>query len=174
MKKIIAALMLLALCFAGYAGNGVGKAVPKDKLLGLISEYRHSDGFDIVNVGALGTSLVRAAAKIAMKVDGDPEMVEAVKLLNDIRRVAVVDYEDCGQSVKNEFNSKLDRILAGSEVLMEVKDSEDLVRIYGVVNEDASRVKDFVIHVPNDCALICMFGSIPMDAVAKVMEMEMR
>ena len=95
-------------------------------------------------------------------------------MLNDIRRVAVVDYEDCGESVKNEFNSKLDRILAGAEILMEVKDSEDLVRIYGVVNEDASRVKDFVVHVPNDCALICMFGSIPMDAVAKIIEMDMR
>ena len=71
--------MLLTLCFAGYAGDRGGKSVQKEKLLGLISEYRHSDGFDVVNVGALGTSLVRAAAKIAMKVEGDPEMAEAVE-----------------------------------------------------------------------------------------------
>ncbi len=42
------------------------------------------------------------------------------------------------------------------------------MRIYGVVDESADSVKDFVLYTPSDCALICIFGSISMDAVAKI------
>lgn len=172
MKKLVTVLMILALCIPAIAGGKAGGGVPKEKILGLVQEYNHKEGFHVIRLGGIGTSLARAVAKIAIKAEGGPEAAEAVKLLNDIKRVAVVEYEECNESVKNSFNSKLEGILTQSELLMEVKDSEDVVHIYGVVNEDASKVKDFVIHVPNDCALICMFGSIPMDAVAKIMEMQ--
>lgn len=172
MKKLLTVLTILALCMPAIAGGKAGGGVPKEKILGLVQEYNHKAGFHVIRLGALGTSFVRTAAKIAIKAEGDPEAAEAVKLLNDIKRVAVVEYEECNESEKNSFNSRLEKILAQSDLLMEAKDSEDVMRIYGVVNEDASQVKDFVIHVPNDCALICMFGSIPMDAVAKIIEMQ--
>lgn len=170
MKKLITVLMLLVVCATGFAGGRTGKGVPKEKLLGLITEYRHNDGFDVVNIGSLGTSLARSVAKIAAKAEGEDELFEVLKLANGIKRICVVDYEDCATNVKNSFNAKLETALGQSELLMEVKDSEDNVRMYGVVNEDASKINDFVIYVPNDCAVICLFGTIPMEAVGKIVE----
>lgn len=163
-------IALLPVCsFAGQKG----KAVPKEKILTLISEYRGQDGFDVVRLGPLGTTLARSVAKIALKVDGDDETAEILKLVNGIRSIAVVDYEDCASSVKDSFNAKLGRILNGTDLLMEVKDDEDHVFIYGVVDEAGDKVQNFVLHVPADCALICMFGTISMDTVAKIAELDM-
>ena len=170
MKKFITLVLLLAVCATGFAGAGTGKGVPKEQLLSLVREYRHKDGVDVVSIGALGTSLARSVAKIAVRIDGDTEAVNALKLANGINRVCVVDYEDCAPEVRDSFKSKLEKALSQSELLMEVKDSEDHVRMFGVVNDDASRIKDFVIFVPNDCALVCLFGSIPMEAVGKIVE----
>lgn len=171
MKKFITLLAIMVLCLPAIAGNRTGKAVPKDKLFGVISEYRHNDGFHVIRLGNLATSLVRSAAKIAVKVDGDQEAAEALRMINGVKKVWVVEYEACSGPVRDSFNSKLKNVLGGSELLMEVKDDEDQVFIYGIVDDDASAVRDFVVYVPEDCALICMFGSISMDAVSKLIEM---
>ena len=173
MKRLLTVVLLLAVCITGFAGGRAdrsGRAVPKEKLLRLIADYRHSDGFDVVNIGGLGTSLARSVAKIAVRVDGDSDAAKLLRVADGIRRFCVVDYEDCAPRVRDSFNSKLSRILSRYELLVEVKDTDDNVRMYGVVNEDASKFQDFVIFVPNDCALVCLFGSIPMDAVGKIME----
>lgn len=172
MKKFLVLFTLLALSISGFAAQKPDKAVPKDKLLSVISEYRHNEGFHVIKLGNLATSLVRSAAKIAVKVDGDQEAAEALKMINGVRKVCVVEYEECSGAVRDSFNSKLSRVLSGSELLMEVKDDEDQVFMYGIVDDDASAVRDFVIYVPEDSALICMFGSISMDALTKLIEMK--
>lgn len=171
MKKILVLLTLLSLTFSGFAAQRPGKAVSKDRLLSIISEYRHNEGFHVVKLGNLATSLVRSAAKVAVKVDGDEEAAEALKMINGVRKVCVVEYEECSDAVRDSFNSKLRKVLGSSELLMEVKDNEDQVFMYGIVDEDATAVRDFVIYVPEDSALICMFGSISMDALSKLIEM---
>ncbi|MCQ2187163.1 MAG: DUF4252 domain-containing protein [Bacteroidales bacterium] len=172
MKKFLVLFTLLALSISGFAAQKPGKAVPKDKLLSVISEYRHNEGFHVIKLGNLATSLVRSAAKVAVKVDGDQEAAEALKMINGVRKVCVVEYEECSGAVRDSFNSKLSRVLSDSELLMEVKDDEDQVFMYGIVDDDASAVRDFVIYVPEDSALICMFGSISMDALTKLIEMK--
>ncbi len=74
----------------------------------------------------------------------------------------VVDNEKCigcGQCVRD--------CVAG---FLEVKDGSETVRIFGVASEDGEEVKDFVLYAPDDCALVCLFGSISMEAVASMVE----
>lgn len=172
MKKFVLLLTLLAFCFSGYASAKPAKGVSKEKLLTLISEYRPNDGFHVVKLGSFATSLARTAAKITFRVDGDEEAAEAVKMINGVRKVVVVEYEDCERSVRDSFNTKARGLLRNYDLLMEVKDDEDQVFMYGLVDDKASSVKDFVIYVPEDCALICMFGSLSVDAVSKLIEMK--
>ena len=42
------------------------------------------------------------------------------------------------------------------------------MRIYGVMDEKTNEVKDFVLYAPSDCSLICLFGTLSMDAMAKI------
>ena len=52
---------------------------------------------------------------------------------------------------------------------MEVTDEGDQMQIYGLYDERTDVVRDFVLYTPSECALICLFGSISMDTVSRMM-----
>lgn len=169
MKKTFLAIALVLLTVTTLA-DSPKKSVRQESLISLINEYSFHDGFEVVRVGSLGTAAIKGAAKIAALVDNDdPDIREMVKILNGVKKLAVVEYEECDDKVRDKFNRKLERLLESSDLLMEAKDDEDILRMYGVVTEDSSTVKDFVLYVPSDCALICLFGSISLDSLSKFM-----
>lgn len=169
MKKTFLAIALVLLTVTALA-DSPKKSVRQESLISLINEYSFHDGFEVVRVGSLGTAAIKGAAKIAALVDNDdPDIREMVKILNGVKKLAVVEYEECDDKVRDKFNRKLERLLESSDLLMEAKDDEDILRMYGVVTEDSSTVKDFVLYVPSDCALICLFGSISLDSLSKFM-----
>ena len=98
----------------------------------------------------------------------DPDAKEALRLMKGVRGIYVFDFEDCSQHDKSRITRRLNRILSGSEVLMEASEGGDKMRIYGVVDENAGTVKDFVLYTPTDCVLICIFGTISMDTVSSI------
>lgn len=167
MKKLLIAITL-ALLAATMSARTSKESIPCDKLLALINEFNSQDNFEVVKVGSLGTSTIKSIVKLSAKETCDKETREILKILNGIRKIAIVDYEDCTADVRSRFTGRLDKILASSDLLIETKDGDDIMKIYGVVNNDASIVRDFVMYVPSDCALICLFGSIPMDAISVI------
>lgn len=120
----------------------------------------------MVQLGSLATSAIKTVIRIAAK--DDPDARQALQVLNGIRRLTVFEYEDCSPAVKEKITRKLNRILKNSELLIETKDGTDSMRMYGVVDEKGDTVTDFVIYTPGECALICIFGKVSMDAIAKV------
>lgn len=143
-------------------------AIPSGKLISLINEFQSKENFEVVKVGSLGTAVIKAVTGISATRNLDEEAREALKALGGIKKVAIVEYEDSIEAVRSRFTNKLNKILATSYLLVETKDGDDVMRIYGVVNDDASLIKDFVIYVPSDCTLICLFGSIPFDYLTKI------
>lgn len=143
-------------------------AIPSGKLISLINEFQSKENFEVVKVGSLGTAVIKAVTGISATRNLDEEAREALKTLGGIKKVAIVEYEDSIEAVRSRFTNKLNKILATSDLLVETKDGDDVMRIYGVVNDDASLIKDFVIYVPSDCTLICLFGSIPFDYLTKI------
>ena len=105
---------------------------------------------------------MRAAAQ------DDTDARDALQLMRGVRNLAVLDYEGCAPAVREKIVRRLDQALDGSELLMEAKDGGSAMRMFGILDERTDRVRDFVIHAPGDCSLICIFGSIPLDAVAKM------
>lgn len=168
MKKIVIAFLLISMSLAAYANPGKDPKMAKERLMSLIGEYAYKDGFEVVRLGTLGTSILKGTIKIAASCDEDGRMIsDAIK---DIRRIAVVEYEDSDNRTKEEFESRLERILESSELLMETKEEDKAMRIYGIIDEEGSSLKDFVMYTPGDCALICLFGSIPIETLAKIAE----
>lgn len=164
MKKLflILGLMVPMLASAATFGNRAN-----DKRIGnFIADCRSYEGAEVVHLGSFATSIGKGVLKIA-SID-DPEANEVLELIKDVRSLYVFNYEDCSKSVKEKVNGRLQKMLAGSQMLLEAKDGEDKVVIYGIVDEEGGKVSDFILHTPSECAVICILGSISADALAKL------
>lgn len=162
MRKTVILLAALMLVTGGPAkAEGIS-----NKIVSLANQYKHNEDFEVVKVGPLLMKFINwTAEKEAGKDD-----VDALSMMNGIKKIVVIDYEDASEKIRNEFNNKVQRILAKSEVLMEAKDDGDLVKIYGDVAPDGEKVSDLVVFVPSDGALICMMGTVDMKNVQNLME----
>ena len=156
MKKIlITLLMLLSLGTVALAGE------PNRQLRNLVSDYRDTQGFDVVDIGTLGLSLLKAAARTAAET---PEEREALNVFNGLKRLTVVDFSEAAPEIKDKFLRKVSRILQGSEMLLEAKDGDETVRIYGTSSDDGNLLEDIAL-IAGD-ALIFVRGAIRGDQVA--------
>ena len=153
--------MLMLLPLFGFARTA-GAPVPKTKLVSIINEYKNYEGVEVVMVGSLGTRALKSLS------ENDPDMRDAMRIISGIRKMLVVDFEDCEPAVRERLARKLQGALDGADLLMEVKDGGTGLMMYGVVAEGSSTVRDFVLYSPEDCSLICLFGSLSMNAVSKL------
>ena len=151
----------MALCLAStaWAGN------PGGKLRSLVSSFKGTEGFDIVDLGGPAMLLLKAAARA--EVD-DPEDRAAMDLFRSLKRLTVVDFSEAAPEKREKFLHKLDRILEGEEVLMEARDGGEKVAIYGLTSKDGSRIDDIIIRA--DDALISVRGSIRTDQIEALMK----
>ena len=151
----------MALCLAStaWAGN------PGGKLRSLVSSFKGTEGFDIVDLGGPAMLLLKAAARA--EVD-DPEDRAAMDLFRSLKRLTVVDFSEAAPEKREKFLRKLDRILEGEEVLMEARDGGEKVAIYGLTSKDGSRIDYIIIRA--DDALISVRGSIRTDQIEALMK----
>lgn len=160
MKKILITLMmLLSLGTVAMAGE------PNRQLRNLVSDYRGTQGFDVVDLGGVSLSLLKAAAKTAAKT---PEDREALRLFNGLKRLTIVDFSEAEPEVKDKFLRKVNRILRSGEMLLEAKDGGETVRIYGTSSDDGNLLEDVALLAGE--ALIFVRGSIRADQVAALMK----
>ena len=160
MKRILITLCM-ALCLVGeaWAGN------PGGKLRSLVSSFKRTEGFDVVDLGGPAMLLLKAAARAEAD---DPEDRAALDLFRSLKRLTVIDFSEAAPEKREKFLRKLDRILDGEEVLMEAKDGGEKVAIYGLSSKDGSRIDDIIIRA--DDALISVRGSIRTDQVEALMK----
>mgnify|MGYP002623084024 CR=1 FL=1 len=164
MKRLILIISILLplQAFAAPEGN----AVSKSRITAALSEIRNCPGAELVSLGRFQAAALRGVIRLAAA--GDPDAREALRLMKGIHGITVLDFEDCSAADKSRISRRLDRALSGSEVLMEASDGGERMRIYALVDESTDTVRDFVLYAPSDCALICIFGSISMDAISKI------
>lgn len=166
MRKLLLLLTLALLPVAASAGTPARK-VSKTKITSVISEARRYDGVEVVRLGKVATAAIKGL--IRASASEDPDAREALRMMRGIKNLTVLDYGDCAPAVRERLASRLDDALGGSELLMEAKESGGTsMQMFGILDEQTDRVQDFVIHAPSEGALICLFGSIPMDILGKV------
>ena len=163
-RIIVIFVMLIASCNAGagtgmaMAGGGIpsegaseGSNVQSGKLLALINDYRDKDGFDVISVGSLGTSIIKKM--IVNNLDKVDEKTRSLfKAIDGIKKIAIVDFGSSDSSVRTEFIHKMEKLLSRSQLLMEIKDSNHLFIIHKIIITTAT-IKDIIIK-------ICMVGII--------------
>ena len=160
MKKIlITLLMVLSLSATAWAEG------QNTSLRSLVSSYKETEGFEVVDLGGVSLGLLKAAARSAAKTAEDRE---ALKLFDGLKRLTVVDFSDAAVDARDNFLRKATRILASNEMLMEAKDGSETVRIYGTSSADGSLLEDIAILAGD--ALIFIRGSIRTDQIEALMK----
>lgn len=183
MKKIIFVILVWAAAILpGSAGNSNGSVrnsetsagsserttVNTRRVISAIRDYRYEPGFEVVSVGKFWMGLTRIAAGLAVETE---EERRALSILNNIDKIVVVDYEDASEAKRRAFDSRLSRLLDRAEKIIEVKDEEDIVNIYGTSVNDAESIDDLIIYIPEDCTLVCILGSISAEKIADLIKM---
>ncbi len=168
MKKILT-IFMVAVMAAGTAFEAGAEArkVKSGEIVSLVKSYNNDDGFEVVTVGSLGMGLARLVARAAAETEEDKAALSVIK---DINKVIVVDYSDAQDSKRTAFNAKLSKILEGAEKIIEVKDDGETVNIYGTSADNGETIDDLMIFIPEECALVCLLGSISSKSIANVIE----
>ena len=158
-KLLITLLMLLSLGTAAWAGK------QNPELRNLVSSYKGTEGFEIVDIGGIGLGLLKTAARAAAET---PEDREALKLFDGLKRLTIVDFSEASPEAKEKFLRKANRILAGGELLMEAKDEGETVRVFGSSSKDGKTLEDIALMA--DDALLFIRGTIRADQIEALMQ----
>ena len=159
MKKILIVICMALSLTTAWAGKQSGQ------LRSLVTSYKGIEGFEIVDMGGVALSLLRAAAKTQAETAEDRA---ALELFNGLKRLTVVDFSEAAPNRKESFLRKARRILQESELLMEAKDGGETILIYGTSADGGDRLEDIVILAED--ALISVLGSIRADQIEALMK----
>ena len=159
MKKILIVICMALSLTTAWAGKQSGQ------LRSLVTSYKGIEGFEIVDMGGVALSLLRAAAKTQAETAEDRA---ALELFNGLKRLTIVDFSEAEPEVKDKFLRKVNRILRSGEMLLEAKDGGETVRIYGTSSDDGNLLEDVALLAGE--ALIFVRGSIRADQVAALMK----
>ncbi len=164
MKKILcivlAGLGLLAASTA--ASCAVKDDSHKTEVKKLIKEFDKKKGFESMNLGSFAISLMKAAA------DDDDDTAQAVKAMDKLKGITLVDMEDCTYAVRAEFRERFTAIMGEDGLLASVKDDGEDVLFYGKTSADGKTVSDLIIYCPDDGELICLWGTISTEGMTEL------
>ena len=164
-------ILALATFTLGSAATDGGKKVPRSEIKSIVKDFKRYDDFEGISLGKFMMRLIKGAAKMApedMNDDDLKEMDKAFKLMESLDGLIAADYEDCSEAVKEKFNARMAKALDGVELLMEEKDEEDHVYIYGYVSKDGTEVKDLVIFSPSEGNFMCLLGTLKMEYLGEL------
>jgi hypothetical protein len=162
MKRYIFVLLILAASFAANANTKINSSI-----VSIVNEYSSEPGCDVVSVGNLGVGLVKVLGKLSAESKEDKDVLS---VFDGINKILVVDYEEMEFSKRQILNSRLAGVLDTAEKIIEVKDEEDTLLVYGTSGKGGETLEDIIIYVPEDYALICFWGSIDFDRLADLIK----
>lgn len=163
MKKKIVLLVIAILTVCG-SMNAIGK---NTRLQALINSYKGEEGIEVLNIRRPMLNLLKVAA---FHSDEDEDTKAFIQMLKGIKRITIVDYDDSSPEIKSEFSSKLSKILSKEDLLMEAKEDGDHVKIFGILSEDGSTIKDIILHETDGGTLISVIGTIRLDQIDLLMK----
>lgn len=156
MRKFIVSVLALLLSVAAFCGTA-----DKSRLNSVIERYRGTDGFEVINFKPITLSLVKAVAK-----------TRGVSAFKDVKTMEIIAYEECPEQLKKEIGERFSDALDGNDLILEAKDTGDIVRIYGTVEDESDVVKDIVLLNLSDGMLMRITGKINLNDLAQMSQMD--
>ncbi len=151
---------------AAEMANAADKA-KSGEVIDLIKNYKSEQGFNVVSVGSFGLGLMKMAAKASAETEEDKA---AVEFMDGIEKIFAVEYDDAAPARKADFNAKLSKLLDSAGKIMEMKEGGETVNIYGTSADHGESIDDLIIFIPEECSLVCLFGSISSKNITDLIE----
>lgn len=168
MKKILSIILIAtSIIFSASIGVFAAEKYTQDAVSAVIKKYSGEKGVESMNLGKMGLGAFRAV----IRMSSDKDARAMLELTKGIRGLSMMEYDDCSAKVRRQINAEIEAALAGVGMLMELHDGDESVRIYGNLDEDGKSVSDTVIFIPEDCALICFYGSVCIDALQSAVDL---
>jgi len=166
MKKLFILLSIVLAVVSCRTDSNREVSIPNDELNALIREYKDSADFNVIKLGSFSMSIAKSAVKIAASLDDD-DIQTILSQMDGVKALTVVEYEDASRAKKAEFNFKLGALLPKEDLIMEVKDDDDIVRIYGAPSEQGI-FDNLIVFCENDDVLVRIYGKISMQSIGKI------
>lgn len=172
MRKIIicilAAAAMMCTILPSYASAANKKTRnTKKEVTTLAKKFQNEPGFDAFNIGPMMMSLAKAAIKLE---DGD-SVSEVMDAMEELKGISLISLEACSPETRDAFNKGLKAIMDSShELLMEMKDKADIIKIYGNMDSGGELVHDLILYDEKAASVICLWGGIKPEAVASLCE----
>lgn len=165
MKKII--FVTLSLWITAFVSIAANSNVDTRNIISTINEYKHVSGVQVISVGKLGMGLAKVVANLSAESEEDKAVLA---MLNGIDKMVIVNYEEAAVAKQKELNSRLSELLNNAEKILEIKDEEDTLHIYGTPAGGGESIDDLMIFIPEDYTLICALGSISAKRIADLIK----
>jgi len=165
MKKLFILLIITFLPVVGYSANQDTKET-KEKIIRVMDQYGHEDGVESIKLGRMALAALRGAARIGAA--GDRESQEAIDFLSNVKTLYILEYDSCGNTLKNEIDRKVTSALKNAELLMEANDGTDKMKIYSNFSEKNNTISDFILYTPSEHAIICITGTFSIDDLSNL------
>ncbi len=162
---LIAAAISAGICLNTFAQTTRAKS---EEIIAMLHSYGDKDGFEMVTIGKFGINIAKIFAK--RSAETKEEKQEILEFMDGLQQMVVLDFEDAASGMKAEFKAKISDFLKMSEKIVEIKDHGESMNIYGSSSNDGEAIDDLIIYAPDDCALICLFGTISARTIAEMME----
>lgn len=156
MRKFIVSVLALLLSVAAFCGTA-----DKSRLNSVIERYRGTEGFEVINFKPITLSLVKAVAK-----------TRGVSAFKDVKTMEIIEYEECPVQLKKEIGERFSDALDGNNLILEAKDTGDVIRIYGTVEDESDVVKDIVLLNLSEGMLMRITGRINLKDLAQMSQMD--
>ncbi len=137
-------------------------------IIDIVHSYSAMDGFEVISVGKFGLNIAKVFAK--KSAETKEEKKEIAEFMDGLQQMVVVDFEDAADTPKAEFKSKVAAFLKKSEIIVEMKENGETMTIYGSSSNDGKAIDDLIMYVPEDCALICLWGRISANNISEMMD----
>ena len=108
-KYIIIVLLLVVPVLTGATGRK--QAVSQEKLTSIINEYKACDGFEVTKIGKVGTSAIKNLIRLSAKAESSQDVKDALDIIKGIKKLAIVEYDNCSEDVRDRFNHKISKAL---------------------------------------------------------------
>ena len=165
MKKII--FVTLGLLIASFVSIAENKDVGAKDIINTISDYKDVPGVEVISIGKLGLGLAKGVANLSAESEEEKAILA---ILNGVNKLVVISYEDAASAKQKELNTKLSKLLNNAEKILEFKDEEETVNIYGTSANNGKSIRDLMIFIPEDYTLICVLGSISAERIADIIK----
>lgn len=167
MKQIITAIVLCLSLLGSMDAAAKSPQKLQTKIERFVKEHKGNRGVESVNLGPAALSVVKFFAKMEGELDADS--VEMMSLVDGVKRVIILDFEDVPFYKRAEVRAELDEIVQGSELLMEATGDDDVMRIYSDMSEADDHISHFVMDAGD--ALICVFGKMSKQNVIRLIQL---